>query len=79
MTRDEIGSLTRHYIFDVLFWPRDERGVPVFDGSDGGFFAKRDDLDEMRDRAIRQGIPYWHAGTFARQRMQDQARPRAKR
>lgn len=63
----EILALPRDYLFDVLFFPRDDCGVPLFPQEKG-----ESPGEYLYGLAVARGLPHPHALAWAR----GQQRPR---
>jgi hypothetical protein len=59
----EIGRLTRRYVLDVIFWPRDrETGAPHFPEQ-----AVASSLRYLYDLAVNRGLPHDRAWAWSRE------------
>lgn len=77
MPKNEIGKLTRRYIFNVLFWPVEEDGAFV-----RPYREPREDLPPLDEwcyvMMLRVGCPRWIAERLWQER-QEQAAAAAER
>lgn len=60
MSPGRIGRLSRRYVLDVLFWPRDEKGEPVFPEGDS-----EKPQTYLHDLAVKRGLPHDQAEAWA--------------
>lgn len=64
-----IGKLTRRYVLDVLFWPRDEKGEPLFPEAE-----REKPLAYLYDLAVKRGLPHEQAKAWAKAAKAEQAK-----